>query len=165
MRPTVLDIANMGEGLGSLARLGEARIPGELSAVSVVRITDGAKAHLAAAIPAKKIYVAPDPPAARSMFSKIASFPGVRAVFLSHRDDVLMCRSSYSLRGSMQRAEALGRLACGDADIVVACADALLQKFPSAEVMKSFTVRFAREGILSPQGHLHGERRVQSELL
>ena len=151
MRLTILDIANMGEGLGSLARLGEARIPGELSAVSVVRITDGAKAHLAAAIPAKKIYVAPDPPAARSMFSKISSFPGVRAVFVSHRDDVLMCRSSYSLRGSMQRAEALGRLACGDADIVVACADALLQKFPSAEVMKSFTVRFAREGILSPQ--------------
>ena len=110
MKPAVLDIRNMGEGLAALSKLGDARVPGELQAVSVVRITDGAKAHIAAAVPAKKIYVAPDPPAARSMFSKISSFPGVRAVFVSHRDDVLMCRNSYSMRGAMQRAEALARL-------------------------------------------------------
>ena len=73
----------MGEGISCLAQLGSARLPGELSAVSVVRVTDGAKAHLAAAIPAKRIYVAPDPPAARSVFSRLSSFPGVRAVFLS----------------------------------------------------------------------------------
>ena len=151
MKPAVLDIRNMGEGLAALSKLGDARVPGELQAVSVVRITDGAKAHIAAAVPAKKIYVAPDPPAARSMFSKISSFPGVRAVFVSHRDDVLMCRNSYSMRGAMQRAEALARLACGDADVAVVCADALMQKFPRAEVLASLTVRFAREDVISPQ--------------
>lgn len=151
MKPAVLDIRNMGEGLAALSKLGDARVPGELQAVSVVRITDGAKAHIAAAVPAKKIYVAPDPPAARSMFSKISSFPGVRAVFVSHRDDVLMCRNSYSMRGAMQRAEALARLACGDADVAVVCADALMQKFPRAEVLASLTLRFAREDVISPQ--------------
>ena len=109
MTPELLDIRNMGEELACLARLDEPRLPGELSAVSVVRITDGAKAHLAVSIPGKRIYVAPDPPAARSMFSKISSFPGVRAVFLSHRDDVLMCRNAYSLRGAAERGAALGR--------------------------------------------------------
>ena len=92
MKPEMLDIRHFGEGLGDLAVLDSPRIPGRLSGVSVVRITDGAKAHLAAAVPGRKIYVAPDPPAARSMLTKISSFPGVRAVFLSHRDDVLMCK-------------------------------------------------------------------------
>lgn len=151
MTPELLDIRNMGEELACLARLDEPRLPGELSAVSVVRITDGAKAHLAASIPGKRIYVAPDPPAARSMFSKISSFPGVRAVFLSHRDDVLMCRNAYSLRGAAERGAALGRAACGDADIVVVCADALLQKYPRAETIAEYSVHFAVEDVISPQ--------------
>ncbi len=151
MTPVMLDIRNMGEGLECLSRLGSPKLPGDLFGVAVVRITDGAKAHLAASIPAKRIYVAPDPPAARSMFTKISSFPGVRAVFLSHRDDVLMCRSGYSERGAMERAAALGKLASGDADIAVVCADALLQKFPRAEVMRRFTLRISPEDIISPQ--------------
>ena len=57
MKPDILNISHMGEGISCLAQLGSARLPGELSAVSVVRVTDGAKAHLAAAIPAKRIYV------------------------------------------------------------------------------------------------------------
>lgn len=151
MKPEMLDIRHFGEGLGDLAVLDSPRIPGRLSGVSVVRITDGAKAHLAAAVPGRKIYVAPDPPAARSMLTKISSFPGVRAVFLSHRDDVLMCRGSFSVRGAMDRAAALGKLACGEADIAVVCADALLQKFPRADLVRALTVRFAREDVISPQ--------------
>ena len=151
MKPDILNISHMGEGISCLAQLGSARLPGELAAVSVVRVTDGAKAHLAAAIPAKRIYVAPDPPAARSVFSRLSSFPGVRAVFLSHRDDVLMCRAAYSAKNAMERAAALGKLACGEADVAVVCADALLQKFPRPDVVREFTVRFEEGGTLTPQ--------------
>ena len=82
MTPELLRVEGMGEGLDSFARLGSARLPRELAAVSAVGITDGAKAHLATRIPGKRIYVAPDPLAARAMLSKISSFPDVRAVFL-----------------------------------------------------------------------------------
>lgn len=151
MTPELLRVEGMGEGLDSFARLGSARLPRELAAVSAVGITDGAKAHLATRIPGKRIYVAPDPLAARAMLSKISSFPDVRAVFLPHRDDVLVCRKGYAARSSRERAAALCRLACGDADIAVVCADALMQRFPRAEVVRAFTLTLEKSGTLTPQ--------------
>lgn len=151
MTPEILKIEGMGEELGCLARLGDARLPRELGAVMVARVTDGVKAHLASRIPAKLIYVAPDPPAARSMLKKLNSFPDVKAVFLPHRDDVLVCRKGYAMRNSRDRAAALAKLACGEADIAVVCADALMQRYPSAELVRGFSVVFEKEATMSPQ--------------
>lgn len=151
MTPELLRLEGLGEGLDCFARLGSARLPNELFSVAAVGVTDGVKAHLAACMPGRRIYVAPDPLAARAMLSKIKSYPDVKAVFLPHRDDVLVCRKGYSERSSRERAAALGRLACKDADIVVVCADALMQRFPRADVVRAYTLKIAEGDTLTPQ--------------
>ena len=104
MIPDRLNITHMGEGLDSLALLGEKKLPArELSSVSVVRITDGAKIHLASCIPAKKLYVTADSLAAKSVYEKLSAYPDARVVYVPHRDDVLVHRKSFSLRCSRQR--------------------------------------------------------------
>ena len=98
MTPELLRIDGMGEGIGSLALSAPARPKAGPRALSVLRITDGAKAHFAARIPGKKIYVTADTLAARSMLSKISSHPDVRAVYVPHRDDVLFLVSGRDAR-------------------------------------------------------------------
>lgn len=152
MIPDRLNITRMGEGLDSLALLGEKKLPArELSSVSVVRITDGAKIHLASCIPAKKLYVTADSLAAKSVYEKLSAYPDARVVYVPHRDDVLVHRKSFSLRSSRERAAALAAIACGRADTAVVCADALLQKFPSPEVIGNLCFTLSREDIISPQ--------------
>ena len=151
MTPELLRIDGMGEGIGSLALSAPARPKAGPRALSVLRITDGAKAHFAARIPGKKIYVTADTLAARSMLSKISSHPDVRAVYVPHRDDVLIHRKGFSLAGSRERAAALAALVSGEADIAVVSADALVQRFPRAELLKRFSVHIEKEGVLSPQ--------------
>ena len=151
MTPELLRIDGMGEGIGSLALSAPARPKAGPRALSVLRITDGAKAHFAARIPGKKIYVTADTLAARSMLSKISSHPDVRAAYVPHRDDVLIHRKGFSLAGSRERAAALAALVSGEADIAVVSADALVQRFPRAELLKRFSVHIEKEGVLSPQ--------------
>lgn len=151
MTPELLRLEGMGEGLDCFAALGSARLPNGLFSVFAVGVTDGAKAHITAKMPCKRIYVAPDPLAARSMLSKINSYPDVKAVFLPHRDDVLVCRKGYSERSARERAAALGKLACGEADVAVVCADALMQRFPRAAIVREFSLVLEKGGTITPQ--------------
>ena len=152
MIPKRLDVRTMGEGLASLALLGERKLPdGKLSAVSVVRVTEGAKIHLASSVPARKLYVASDPPAAKSAFEKLSRYPDAKVVFLPHRDDVLVHRKGFSLRTSRERAAALAAIATGRADTLVVCADALMQKFPAPELVRSCCLELKRDDTVAPQ--------------
>lgn len=144
MKPECLKVSAMGEGLGCLAS------PDGLDALAVVRVTDGAKIHLASEIPARRLYVTADSLAAKSVYGKLRSYPDAKVVFIPHRDDVLVSRRGFSARASRERAAAFAELACGAADTAVICADALLQKFPSEETVRRFTSVVAKEDIVAP---------------
>ena len=149
MIPERLRISGMGEGISSLCSLGT-KHGGALKSVAVVRVTDGAKIHLAWGIPAKKLYVVADPLAAKSAVAKLSSFPDSKVVFIPHRDDVLVHRKGFSSRSSRERAAALAKLECGIADTAVVCADALLQKFPARKAVREATLFIKREDVVSP---------------
>lgn len=149
--PKVLQLQNLGEKLSSLNGMGAKRLTDEkLSAVSVLRVCEGAKVHIISQIPTKKLVVCSDSLGAKSLFRKLKGW-GIKVDYLPYRDDVLIARKSFSSQNVRERACTLSDMACGDFDVVVTSADSLLQLFPKKELVKEFSVTVAKEDIISPQ--------------
>ena len=149
--PEIAKLKNLGAPLDALDGIGEKRLKDDrLSAVSVVRVSDGAKAHILASLPIRKLIVASDSLAAQSLTRRIESW-GVRAVYLPARDDVLLPRKGFSGENVLRRICALTDMAFGRADAVVTYADSLLQLFPARRLVERFAVRVKKEDIISPQ--------------
>ena len=143
--PSRADIAAMGEGLPELLAFGHVRMPaGSLSSMGVARVTDGAKAHLTASIPALRICVAPDLPSARALYGRLAGWQGVRAVLLPPRDDILVFRKGLVSRGTVRRAAALSAVVHGAANVLVTDAESLMQHCPRPEAVRAFSFRGGR---------------------
>ena len=122
----------------------------KLSAVSVLRVCEGAKVHIISQIPTKKLVVCSDSLGAKSLFRKLQGW-GIKADYLPYRDDVLIARKSFSSQNVRERVCTLSDMACGDFDVVVTSADSLLQLFPKKELVKEFSVTVAKEDLVSPQ--------------
>lgn len=131
--------------------MGAKRLTDEkLSAVSVLRVCEGAKVHIISQIPSKKLVVCSDSLGAKSLFRKLQGW-GIKADYLPYRDDVLIARKSFSSQNVRERVCTLSDMACGDFDVVVTSADSLLQLFPKKELVKEFSVPVAKEDLISPQ--------------
>ena len=149
--PKVLQLHNLGEKLASLQGLSAKRLADDkLSAVSVLRVCEGAKVHIISQLPAKKIVVASDSLGAKSLARKISSW-GVKVDYLPYRDDVLIARKSFSAQNVRERMNTLADMASGDFDVVVTSADSLLQLFPKKELVQKYCVRVSKEDVVSPQ--------------
>jgi len=149
--PKILQLQNLGEKLSSLNGMGAKRLIDEkLSAVSVLRVCEGAKVHIISQIPTKKLVVCSDSLGAKSLFRKLQGW-GIKADYLPYRDDVLIARKSFSSQNVRERVCTLSDMACGDFDVVVTSADSLLQLFPKKELVKEFSVTVAKEDLVSPQ--------------
>ena len=131
--------------------MGAKRLTDEkLSAVSVLRVCEGAKVHIISQIPTKKLVVCSDSLGAKSLFRKLQGW-GIKVDYLPYRDDVLIARKSFSSQNVRERVCTLSDMACGDFDVVVTSADSLLQLFPKKELVKEFSVTVAKEDLISPQ--------------
>lgn len=149
--PKVLQLHNLGEKLASLQGLSARRLADDkLSAVSVLRVCEGAKVHIISQLPAKKLVVASDSLGAKSLARKISSW-GVKVNYLPYRDDVLIARKSFSAQNVRERMNTLADMASGDFDVVVTSADSLLQLFPKKELVQKYCVRVSKEDVVSPQ--------------
>lgn len=149
--PKVLQLHNLGEKLASLQGLSAKRLADDkLSAVSVLRVCEGAKVHIISQLPAKKIVVASDSLGAKSLARKISSW-GVKVDYLPYRDDVLIARKSFSAQNVRERMNTLADMASGDFDVIVTSADSLLQLFPKKELVQKYCVRVSKEDVVSPQ--------------
>lgn len=149
--PKVLQLHNLGEKLASLQGLSAKRLADDkLSAVSVLRVCEGAKVHIISQLPAKKLVVASDSLGAKSLARKISSW-GVKVDYLPYRDDVLIARKSFSAQNVRERMNTLADMASGDFDVVVTSADSLLQLFPKKELVQKYCVRVSKEDVVSPQ--------------
>ena len=149
--PKILQLQNLGEKLSSLNGMGAKRLTDEkLSAVSVLRVCEGAKVHIISQIPTKKLVVCSDSLGAKSLFRKLKGW-GIKVDYLPYRDDVLIARKSFSSQNVRERTCTLSDMACGDFDVVVTSADSLLQLFPKKELVKEFSVTVAKEDLISPQ--------------
>lgn len=149
--PKILQLQNLGEKLSSLNGMGAKRLDDEkLSAVSVLRVCEGAKVHIISQIPTKKLVVCSDSLGAKSLFRKLQGW-GIKVDYLPYRDDVLIARKSFSSQNVRERVCTLSDMACGDFDVVVTSADSLLQLFPKKELVKEFSVTVAKEDLVSPQ--------------
>ena len=131
--------------------MGAKRLTDEkLSAVSVLRVCEGAKVHIISQIPTKKLVVCSDSLGAKSLFRKLKGW-GIKVDYLPYRDDVLIARKSFFSQNVRERTCTLSDMACGDFDVVVTSADSLLQLFPKKELVKEFSVTVAKEDLISPQ--------------
>ena len=131
--------------------MGAKRLTDEkLSAVSVLRVCEGAKVHIISQIPTKKLVVCSDSLGAKSLFRKLKGW-GIKVDYLPYRDDVLIARKSFSSQNVRERTCTLSDMACGDFDVVVTSADSLLQLFTKKELVKEFSVTVAKEDLISPQ--------------
>ncbi len=151
MIPEIFRLKNLGEQLARLEGIGQKRLKdGDLSAVGILRASDGAKAHIIAQLPIKKLIVTADAPAADSLARRVASW-GIRTAQLPFRDETLLPRKTVSRTSVFKRINALSLADRGELDALVVSADALLQRFPARRLVREFSVTFAGGDIMPPQ--------------
>lgn len=152
MIPEHLTLPHLGGKLSCLSALGDKRLPdGKLSSTAVLRLTEGAKAHLGFAIPAVKLYVTADALSATSIFKKLDSYEKGETIYFPHRDDVLFHRGGVGNKLSRDRIVALSSFVAGSAETLVVSADALVQKLPNPELFDKYSFTVAKEDIIPPQ--------------
>ncbi len=151
MIPEFLKPIHLGDKLTKLARLGDRNLAdSKLSAISILRLSDGAKAHLGYSIPGLKLYITADPLQARTVTKRLNSYEKECAVYLPHRDDSLIFRGGASRIVERERLAALTSFITGDKDILVVSADTLVQKISRPELFERYTCTIHVEDIIPP---------------
>ena len=111
MIPNFLKPIHLGDKLSKLAVLGDKHIvDSKLSAISILRVSEGAKAHLAFTIPGTKLYITSDALQAKAVTKKLNSYEKGCAVYLPHKDDSLFYRGGTSRIVERERLSALTQL-------------------------------------------------------
>ncbi len=148
--PDILKLKSLGGKLAELDLLGALKhADDKLSAVSVLRVQEGAKIHIISQLAGAKIVVASDNLAAQSLAKKLSSYPNVKAAYLPERDDVLIVKKGGS-RTPMKRAQALADFCLGQTDTLVISAEALIQWVPSKRLVEQYTLKIEKDGTLPP---------------
>ncbi len=149
--PTCLKLANLGEKLAKLDGLKARRLlDDKLSAVSILRVCEGAKVHIISQLPIRRLVVTADNLGAKSLARRLSSW-GVRVHVLPYRDDTLLPRKNFAAQNLHERMQTLSSIAQNKADIIVTSADSLLQFFPKRELVKKYSVTIVQDDIISPQ--------------
>lgn len=148
--PSVLQLKNLGEKLAKLDGIGASRLPDpKLVAVSVLRVTEGAKAHIISALKCRRLVITADALGAKSLAHRLSSW-GASVGYLPYRDDMLLARKGFARENLIERMNALTAFDNGSIDVLVTSADSLLQRFPSRRLVNSFTASLHKEDIISP---------------
>lgn len=143
--PKALQLINLGEKLSFLNGIGAKRLSDDkLSAVSVLRVCEGAKIHIISQLPVRRLVVTADSLGAKSLARKLQSW-GVKTSYLPYRDDVLLPRKTFSAQSVRERVNTLCDVAFDDTQIIVTSADSLLQFFPTRSLVKRFSVCVKRK--------------------
>ncbi len=151
MIPSFLRPIHLGEKFAKLDRLGDKHLAdSKLSAISILRLSDGAKAHLGYSIPALKLYITADPLGARSVTKRLNSYEKGCAVYLPHRDDSLIYRGGASKIVERERISAITSFLSGNHDILVVSADSIVQKYSKPELFEKYTCSIHVEDIVQP---------------
>ena len=151
MIPEFLQPIHLGERLAKLSRLGDKRIAdSKLSAISILRVSEGAKAHLAYTIPATKLYITSDQLQAKAVVKKLNSYEKGCAVYLPHKDDSLFYRGGTSKIVERERMSALMSYLSGRNKILVVSVDGLVQKFSKPHLFDRFTSTIHVEDFIEP---------------
>lgn len=111
---------------------------------SLYSVSEGAKIHIAASVPGKKLFVASDLLLAKKYAFELKAY-GVDAIVFPTREDVLLYRKSYSSATDMARAAAFSKIARGDFDVICCSAENILEKITSLDVISDYTI-CAEEG-------------------
>ncbi|MBR2056550.1 MAG: hypothetical protein IJ978_02685, partial [Clostridia bacterium] len=152
MIPSFLRPIHLGEKFAKLDRLGDKHLAdSRLSAISVLRLSEGAKAHLGYTVPAHKLYITADPLQAKSVTKKLNSYEKGCAVYLPHRDDSLIYRGGTGKIVERERLSALTSYLKGEHQILVVSADAVVEKFSRPDVFESYACSIYTEQIIEPQ--------------
>ena len=152
MIPSFLRPIHLGEKFAKLDRLGDKHLAdSRLSAISVLRLSEGAKAHLGYTVPAHKLYITADPLQAKSVTKKLNSYEKGCAVYLPHRDDSLIYRGGTGKIVERERLSALTSYLKGEHQILVVSADAVVEKFSCPDVFESYACSIYTEQIIEPQ--------------
>lgn len=120
-----------------------------MSAVSVMRVCEGAKLHIISQIPCRRIVVAADDLGAKSLASKLKSW-GLRVRHLPYRDDMLLVHRGASRANVLEIMRTLTDIVGGDVDVIVTSADSMLQQFPKRKLVEKSIVCVKKEDIVSP---------------
>lgn len=146
-----MKLVNLGEKLAILDGLKKKRLQDDrLSAVSVLRVAEGAKYHIISQIGCRRLFVVSDNLAAKSATRQLKSW-GLKVKFLPPRDDVLLPRKGFSSTNVRERVDTLTGVVRGDVDVIVTSAEALLQNFPSRRLVERFSLTLKKEDVISPQ--------------
>ncbi len=146
-----LKLTNLGEKLSFLSRMGEEKLAdNRLSAVSILRASEGAKAHIISSLKGLRVVITGDSLGAKSLARKLASW-GQKVKYLPHKDDVLLPRKNYSKSNVYERMCALSSIINGECDVLVTSADSLLQPLPRRDLVEEYTISMSKEQIISPQ--------------
>ncbi|MCQ2409099.1 MAG: transcription-repair coupling factor [Clostridia bacterium] len=137
--------------LGRLENLYEnRRADKKLSAVSVVRMTEGCKIHIISQLNLRRIIVVSDSLAAKALTRKLRSW-GLKVSYMPYRDDVLIPRVGFSVQYVRERMKTLSDIITGNTDAVVTCIDTLLQLFPKRELIEKYSLRITFDSRITPQ--------------
>ena len=150
MIPEFLKPIHLGSKFSKLHCLGESFADSKLSAISILRISEGAKAHIAYTIGGTKLYITADGLQAKAMTKKLNSYEKGCAVYLPHKDDSLIFRGGTSKIVERERLTALTSYLSGKNRILVVSADGLVQKFSKPQLFDKYTCRVEVENIISP---------------
>lgn len=152
MIPEFLRPIHLGEKLAKLDRLGDKRIAdSKLSAISILRVSEGAKAHLAFSIPATKLYITSDQLQAKAVTKRLNSYEKGCAVYLPYKDDSLFHRGGTSRIVDRERLSVITSYLAGNHKILVVSADGLLQKISRPDLFEKITSKINIEDFIAPQ--------------
>ncbi len=151
MLPNRLKLQNLGAKLAQLNNLSATPLPDKkLSAISFLRLSEGAKIHIISQLPTKKLIVTSDSLAGRSMCDKISAYPDTKCCYVPPRDEVLAVRKNVSEASVIQRVSALSAFINGEVDTLVISADCLFQRFPSRRLLEKFSVKLSVNDEIKP---------------
>lgn len=139
------------KGLGRLENLYEnRRADKKLSAVSVIKMTEGSKIHIISQLNLRRIIVVPDSLAAKALTRKLRSW-GLRVSYMPYRDDMLIPRVGFSVQYVRERMKTLSDIISGNVDAVVTCIDTLVQLFPKRELVEKYSLKVSYDTVMTPQ--------------
>ncbi len=139
MIPNFLNLINLGDKMSKLSLLADKKLPGDMSAISVLGATTGAKVHIMSSLPLKKLIIVPDHLAGQSLTEKLGGYLGSRVAYLPSRDDVLLSKKQR-VQADKRRILALSAVRQNMVDVLIASVDALLQTVPSPDILDRFSV-------------------------
>ncbi len=116
----------------------------QFPAVSLFKLTDGAKNHIISQIDGQKLLVVADKLQARNMVDHLNGIEEGSAVLIAERDDTLLNVKTISNENLSERIHALSKLLSHEAKIGVVSAEGLLQKYAEPKLFEKMQISISK---------------------